>query len=59
MRTLLAIYDMDKARELLGIPADLHCESFISFGYPDPNATRPANLSGRRAMNDVVHWETW
>jgi nitroreductase len=54
-----AIYHMDKARALLGIPADLHGESFISFGYPAPNVTRPANPKGRRAMNDVTHWERW
>lgn len=53
------IYEGDKARELLGLPTDLHCEAFISFGYPDPNATRPANPQGRRPMQAVVHWEHW
>ncbi|HYX12349.1 MAG TPA: nitroreductase family protein, partial [Candidatus Acidoferrum sp.] len=37
------VYEHDRARELLGYPADHHCEYLISFGYPaDPDIlTRP------------------
>ncbi len=37
------VYDHALARELLGYPADRHCEYLLSFGYPaDPaDLTRP------------------
>jgi nitroreductase len=55
------VYDHDRARELLGYPADRHCEYLISFGYPaDPEAlTRPNKAGGRQALADILHDETW
>jgi hypothetical protein len=42
----------------LGIPADLHFDTAISFGYPiEPPA--PPKKSGRRSFTDVVRWERW
>jgi nitroreductase len=54
-------YDQDRARELLGYPADHHCEYLISFGYPaDPDIlTRPNKAGGRQALADIVHDERW
>src|SRR5512146_2379828 len=45
------VYEHDLAREILGIPADHHCEFILSFGYPaDPEKlTRPPKAGGRRA----------
>lgn len=55
------VYEADLARELLGYPADMHCEFMLSLGYPaDPEAlTRPNKAGGRKAAQDLVHWERW
>ena len=55
------VYEHDRARELLGYPADRHCEYLISFGYPaDPDIlTRPNKAGGRQALTDIVHDERW
>lgn len=55
------VYDHDLARELLGYPADRHCEYLLSFGYPaDPDdLVRPNRAGGRRALADIVHEERW
>ncbi len=55
------VYEHDRARELLGYPADWHCEFILSFGYPaDPSVlTAPKRAGGRRALADVVHEERW
>ncbi|MEA2520335.1 MAG: hypothetical protein QOF49_2415 [Chloroflexota bacterium] len=55
------VYEHDRARELLGYPADHHCEYLISFGYPaDPTVfERPNKAGGRQALEDIVHDERW
>jgi nitroreductase len=55
------VYEHDRARELLGYPADRHCEYLISFGYPaDPSLlTRPNKAGGRQALADILHDERW
>ena len=55
------VYESDRARELMGYPADMHCEFMISFGYPaDPSVlTRPNKAGGRKPVDDLVHWEAW
>lgn len=55
------VYDQPLARELLGFPADRHCEFLISFGYPaDPAAlTRPPRQGRRKPLADIVHEERW
>lgn len=58
---LATIYDPDKARDLLQFPEDLHIRIAISFGYPleEEKITRAPQKGGRRAADEVVHWETW
>ena len=55
------IYDMDKAHALLQLPADKMCYAAISFGYPanPEDLKRPPRKSGRRPLEEVVHWEVW
>ena len=55
------VYEHDQARDLLGYPADQHCEFLISFGYPaDPtDLTRPPKAGGRLPLTDLVHEERW
>jgi nitroreductase len=55
------VYEHDLARELLGYPADQHCEYLLSFGYPaDPSAlTRAPKAGGRRDLDEMVREERW
>jgi nitroreductase len=55
------IYQHDRARRLLGYPADQHCEYVLSFGYPaDPtDLTRPPKAGGRRDLEALVRDEHW
>lgn len=55
------VYEHDLARELLGYPADRHCEFLISFGYPaDPSRlTRPPRAGKRKPLEEIVHEERW
>jgi nitroreductase len=58
---IASIYEPEKARQLLGYPADLHLRFALSFGYPlDASAlTRPPKKGGRRPLEEIVHWEKW
>jgi nitroreductase len=55
------VYEHGLARDLLGYPAELHCEYLLSFGYPaDPaDLTRPPRPGGRRPLEELVHDERW
>ena len=56
-----SIYDADKARSILGFPADLHLRVMLSFGYPAEahKLTAPPRKGGRRQLEEVVHFEKW
>jgi nitroreductase len=58
---LASIYEPDRAREILGFPADLHLRIAISFGYPldGEMLTRPPRQGGRQPLSNVVHQERW
>lgn len=58
---LASIYQAEKARELLGFPADLHLRIAISFGYPadEEKLTLPPRKGGRRTLAEMVHWNHW
>ena len=58
---LASIYQPDKARQVLGFPADLHLRIALSFGYPlqDQALTAAPKKGGRRAFNEMVHREKW
>jgi nitroreductase len=55
------VYHQDVVREALGIPADRFCGWILSFGYPADadDMTRPPKAGGRKALDEVVHRETW
>jgi nitroreductase len=55
------VYQHDRARELLGYPAGLHCEYLLSFGYPaDPaDLSRPPRSGGRMPLAELIHEERW
>jgi nitroreductase len=55
------VYEQEAAREILGYPADMHCEYVLSFGYPaDPGVlSAPPKAGGRVPQAEVVHRERW
>ncbi len=56
-----SIYEGEKARLILGFPAEWHLRLALSFGYPAEPArlTAPPLKGGRKALAEVVHWEKW
>lgn len=58
---LATIYEPEKARQLLGFPADLHLRIALSFGYPldEQSLTRAPKPGGRKPIDEIIHWETW
>lgn len=58
---LATIYELEKAREILGFPSDRHLHIAIAFGYPlaGDAAPRPGRRGGRRPLDEVVHWDHW
>jgi nitroreductase len=56
-----SIYELDKAREILGFPAEWHLRIVLSFGYPAEAAKliEEPRKGGRKKLDEVVHWEKW
>jgi len=54
-----AVGDQDRARALLGFPADREAEIMIDFGYPADRPLAPIRRPDRRPFDDVVHRERW
>ena len=53
------VQDVDKARELLGFPADRDWAFLLSLGYPADRPLRPVRRPDRRPFDEVVHRERW
>jgi len=56
---LAAMWEPDKAKGVLGIPAEQHFWIAISFGYPADEQRPGIAKGGRRPLADVVHWDRW
>jgi nitroreductase len=58
---LASIYEPEKARALLGFPAEWHLNIALSFGYPaeQEKLTAAPARGGRKALEELVHWEKW
>lgn len=54
-----AVGDQEKAREVLGLPADRRVAYLIDFGYPAERPLRPIKQPNRRPFADVVHRSHW
>ena len=56
-----SIYEAEKARAILGFPAEWHLRVALSFGYPldEEKLSAAPKLGGRRTLEDVVHWDKW
>ncbi|MCA2002707.1 MAG: nitroreductase family protein [Chloroflexi bacterium] len=56
-----SIYDFEKARDILGFPAEWHLRIALSFGYAldEQKAFAPPQKGGRLPLEEVTHWEKW
>ena len=55
------VYEQAVPRDVLSLPPDRFCGWILSFGYAaDPeDLSRPPKAGGRKALDEVVHRETW
>lgn len=56
-----SIYEAEKARNILGFPAEWHLRIVLSFGYPldEHKLATPPKKGGRHSLDEVVHWNRW
>jgi nitroreductase len=54
-----SVGDQDRAREILGVPADHYVVYLLDFGYPADRPLRPIRTPGRRPFDEVVHRGRW
>ena len=56
-----SIYEAEKARAILGCPAEWHLRVALSFGYAleDGKLSAPPKKGGRLEFNQIVHWDMW
>jgi nitroreductase len=56
-----SIYETEKARQILGFPAELHLRIVLSFGYPsDKDSIFAApRRGGRKRLDEITHWDHW
>jgi nitroreductase len=55
---LASMWEMDKARAILDVPADKVLDIVISFGYP-AEEPQPPKKGGRKPLAEVVLEERW
>lgn len=55
------IYQPEEARRILGFPAEYSLHVILSFGFPaDPAVlSQPLRVGGRRAFDEIVHFDRW
>lgn len=56
-----SIYEAEKARAILGFPAEFHLRIALSFGYPleEEKISEAPKKGGRRSLEEIVHWDKW
>jgi nitroreductase len=55
------VYDHDLCRDILGYPAEMHCEYILNIGHPQApqNMERALRKGGRKQLDEVVFGERW
>ena len=53
---IASMWEPDRAKAILGVPADKQFDTAISFGYP---AKPPGKIKDRRALEEIVRFEKW
>lgn len=57
---IATLWEPDRARAILGVPADRHLRYALSFGWPTPEeAARPPRSGARRPLEELVRQERW
>jgi nitroreductase len=58
---IASMWEPEKAKEILGVPQNLHFDAAISFGYPLHGSGQPSapKSNGRKPFDEVVFWERW
>ncbi len=58
---ITTLHRPEPSRDILGYPDDLHVRMVLAFGYPeDPTALEaPPRTGGRRASDELIHYERW
>lgn len=58
---IASIYEPEKARSILGFPADRYLDVAISFGYPEDESSLAAapKKGGRKPLEEMIHWDRW
>ena len=54
-----SVGEQDRARELLGVPADHYVSHMIDLGYPADRPIAPLRNHNRRPFDEVVHRGRW
>jgi nitroreductase len=56
-----SIYEGEKARGILGFPAEWHLRFALSFGYPaeEEKLSAAPKKGGRKPLEEILHWEKW
>jgi len=56
-----SLYEHEKAGEILGLPSEWQVRIALSFGYPldEEKLSAAPKKGGRRALDEVVHWDRW
>lgn len=53
---IASMWEPERAKAILGVPADKQFDTAISFGYP---AKKPGKIRGRRPLEDILRLEKW
>jgi len=54
-----SVGDQDRARKILGVPADHDVAFLLGVGYPADRPLRPIAKPSRRSLGDVIHHGHW
>ena len=56
-----SLYEFDKARAILGFPAEWHLRIALSFGYAleEEKSSAPPKKGGRMPLDEIVHFDKW
>jgi nitroreductase len=55
---IASMWEPEKAKAILAIPAEQHFTTALSLGYPAAD-WQPAKMGGRHPLEDVVRYERW
>ena len=54
---IASMWEPERAKEIIGVPIDLHFHTAISFGYPKGQARPGGVQGGRKPFEEAVRWD--